>query len=390
MQTGPPAPPIPLAAPFCPSQTPTHQFCSSSSTSRVPSSSSRTRSRAGNPPCRRQQLQQDPPTPRIQPAALLRNAVTPSAVSPRGRPGDPPGPGVCPEGGRGRKGSPARPGPQEASPPSRAHCAGEGGPTEPDPPRGASCPVPRGGNAGETPNSSGAGWAFRPRRDGCRAQGGCPHPAESLPHQERRGRGVCWGSPSPQPHGCSETRGLGTGKGTLGGWQSAGSPHRAVTTPPRHGCPRAAGGAHLGRLCQAERPIVPQDARGDAPGVSRFRAALPRAVTYAGPRAAVSGHPVSPTPAQPPRATAWGQRGSRNGDSHTVPRWVPEHPQAGSTQGATSQQSHLEVTGGRGGDMERTPPARDGLPLPDLASAPSQPPSTTSSGTGKGWDARPD
>lgn len=266
-------PPIPLPPLFCPSQTPTHQFCSSSSTSRVPSSSSRTRSRAGNPPWRRQRLQRDPPISSTQPAAPLRNTVTPSAVSPRGWPGDPPGPGACPEGGRGRKGSPARPGPhppapQEALPPSRAHCAGEGGPTEPDPP----AVLPARCRAAETPErlptAPARAGPFRPRRDGCRVQGGCPHPARSLPNHERRGRGGCWGSPSPQPPGCSETHTQGTGKGTWGGGRVQGAPTPLSQPPHDTGAPGGltwVASAKLSvRLSRRTRGVTCQECRGSA------------------------------------------------------------------------------------------------------------------------------
>lgn len=155
----------------------THQFCSSSSSRRNPSSSSRILRRAGKPPCHR---------PRLKGYPLTRAAPSPLTLRITGIE---PGPDACPEGEVGRD---ALPTPQEASLPPGLIVLGKGGgwtergPPTPFPPLflpGAArrkhwrdSQRPRGGLGPSAPAGRGAGWILPPRK---------------VPPSIRRGRGIC-------------------------------------------------------------------------------------------------------------------------------------------------------------------------------------------------------
>lgn len=159
---------------------PPHQFCSSSTSSRVPSSSSTTCSLSGNPPCERQRSQRDP-HPTTPPLHIpIRPPSHPKAQRGGARIGGERG-GIsgARAGGGAQKGS--RPPPSRCAgrvPPWAAHCAGgvtRIGPPTP-PPRFASCSVRR-GNASKIPTAAGWDGPFRPIGrgalwGGCQTRGG--------------------------------------------------------------------------------------------------------------------------------------------------------------------------------------------------------------------------
>lgn len=242
----------------------THQFCSSSSTSRIPSSSSRTLRRAGNPPCHRPRLRGYPLSQAAPSPRPLRSAVT------RAAPGDPPGPGACPEGEVGRD---ALPTPEEASLPPGLIVSGKGGLDGAGPPPRsprASCPVQRGGNIGETPNGRGVGWALPSPPGGT--------PTQKGPSQHQEGKGDLLRVPRPTASGTPGVLGAGTPGDVAPGHRMSCTEKRAggggrvqaapTTLSQVWGTPGMWAGAHLGRFCQAECPVIPQDPRSHRPGVS--------------------------------------------------------------------------------------------------------------------------
>lgn len=237
----------------------THQFCSSSSSSCIPSNSSRTLRRAGNPPCHRPRLRGYPLTQVAPSPRTLRRTGTRLALARARRERSEGMP--CPP----RRKCPSLPG---------SLCQGKGGWTErgphPVPPR-SSCPVQRGGNIGETPNGSGVGWALPPPPGG--ARGGFPDPERSLPASG--GEGGFAEGPLPTASGTPRVRGAGnpgyvapahcmscTEKRAAGGGTGQAAPR---TLSQVWGTPGMWARAHLGRFCQAEYPVIPQDPRGHRP-----------------------------------------------------------------------------------------------------------------------------
>lgn len=160
---------------------PPHQFCSSSTSSRVPSSSSTTCSLSGNPPCERQCSQRDPHPTTPPPSHPHTPPLPPQSVTGGGARigGERGGISGARAGGGAQKGS--RPPPSRCAgrvPPWAAHCAGgvtRIGPPTP-PPRFASCSVRR-GNASKIPTAAGWDGPFRPIGrgalwGGCQTRGG--------------------------------------------------------------------------------------------------------------------------------------------------------------------------------------------------------------------------
>lgn len=230
---GIPGTPSPLPPLLCPSPLLTHQFCSSSSTSRIPSSSNRTCSWAGKPPCHRQQLQEDPHTPG---GPTLRHAAGPLPHPLENR--DPQrgvsgaqGPAWSwrVPGGWVRKGSPARPGPrpcalQEASlPPGLIVLGKRGGRTEP--PRRTPRPLrflPGAARRKRQRDSQQPWGGLGPSAPAGRSVGrrvGAPTQQEPSQHRERRERGICWGLPLRCPRGAQRFWVLGPRRGSgQGSW----------------------------------------------------------------------------------------------------------------------------------------------------------------------------
>lgn len=217
----------------------THQFCSSSSSRRNPSSSSRILRRAGKPPCHR---------PRLKGYPLTRAAPSPLTLRITGIE---PGPDACPEGEVGRD---ALPTPQEASLPPGLIVSGKGGGLDR---AGAPHPVPPAlparCSAAETLERlpTAAGWAgpFRPSREGR----GVDTPTQKGPSQHQEGKGDLLRAPLST---ASETPGvLGAGnpgdvaccteKGARGGGRVQAAPHDIVTSV---GDPRGVGGGSPGSL----------------------------------------------------------------------------------------------------------------------------------------------
>lgn len=166
----------------------THQFCSSSSSSRIPSSSSRTVRRAGNPPCHRPRLRGYSLTRAAPSPNTLRNSRTRPALARARRERSEGMP--CPL----RRKRPSLPG---------SLCQGKGGWTKrgphPVPPA-----LPARCSAAETlerlPTALGVGWALPPQ----------PRPKRSLPASGGEGGFAedpslpwFWGS------GCWDSRGCG-------------------------------------------------------------------------------------------------------------------------------------------------------------------------------------
>lgn len=194
---------------------------------------------------------------------MTRNAVS---AGPR----DPPGPGVCPEGGCGRDPLLA---PAPALAPCRKRpslldslCWGRGGvgrsrPAAPPAPC-ASCPVQRGGNARETPNSRGAGWALPPQLGGVSGAGWVPRPSKSPPSIGRGGKGEFAGGSlsaapvAPRRSGCLDPPGArardpgcrfsSTGKRAEGGDRVQAAPTPLSQAPAGHGHSGAAAGCSPG------------------------------------------------------------------------------------------------------------------------------------------------
>lgn len=399
-----------------------------------------------------------PGDPTLRQAAGLPPPPTPPPLKRRDpqqgvgrRPVDLPGPGTCPEGGGGRDPlptpaptlTPRRKGPSLPG----SLCWGRGGsnragPLLPPPPAlPARCRVAE--TPERLPTAVGRAGPFRPSREECRAQGGYPDPARSLPASGLEGKEDLLGAPSPLPLGRPEALGApiprDMGPGDLDvGFPSPGRGQEEVVgcrqLPPHcHKPLRGADtpgmwvGAHLGCLCQAEHLAVLQDPGGHMPGVSQFCMALPRAVTCTGPRAAPSQlcHPSHPAPPPPPPPSypsqprllsqpgphscpsehgppgagkgVWGGEpeqgapmltpaapGLPPGKTLSIPQphhagcWLPAEP-GGRLEGTP----RWEGAGGWGANAPASGWASRG-PLPGLASAPAQLPSTTSSGTGGG------